>query len=86
MSITIKNIFKSDSNRSGIYNIINVNTGAYLGAAQSSAQPIVAQSSDIDNSTKWSLILNSDGYYNIDSLDNGVLRATGPASIRHGHW
>ena len=79
MSIPIKNIFESDSNRTVVYNIINVDTGAYLGAAQSSSQPVVAQSSDIDNSTKWSLILNSDGYYNIDSLDNGVLRATGPS-------
>ena len=77
MSIPIKNIFESDNNRTGVYNIINVNTGAYLGAASASTEPAIARSSDIDNSTKWSLILNSDGYYNIDSLDNGVLRATG---------
>lgn len=78
MSIPIKNIFESDSNRTGVYNIINVNTGVYLGAASASSEPAIARSSDIDNSTKWSLILNSDGYYNIDSLDNGVLRSTGP--------
>ena len=78
MSIPIKNIFESDSNRTGVYNIINVNTGAYLGAASASTESVIARSSDIDNSTRWSLILNSDGYYNIDSLDNGVLRATGP--------
>ena len=78
MSIPIKNIFESDSNRTGVYNIINVNTGVYLGAAPASSEPAIARSSDIDNSTKWSLILNSDGYYNIDSLDNGVLRSTGP--------
>jgi hypothetical protein len=79
MLIPIKNIFKSDSNRTNVYNIINVDTGAYLGAAQSPSEPAIAQTSDIDNSTKWSLILNDDGNYNIDSLDSGVLRATGPS-------
>jgi len=78
MPINIKNIFKSDSSRTNVYNIINVDTGVYLGAAQSSSEPAIARTSDIDNSTKWSLILNDDGNYNIDSLDSGVLRATGP--------
>ena len=60
------------------YNLVNVVTGKYLGAAPTSATPVIQRDSDVGDSTKWSLILNTDGYYNIDSKDNGVLRVTGP--------
>ncbi|MFK8058655.1 MAG: BNR-4 repeat-containing protein, partial [Polaribacter sp.] len=62
-----------------VYKIVNVATGKYLGAA-GSAQPVVVHDSGDSDDRKWQFVeTTADGqtYYNIDSKDNGILRATG---------
>ncbi|AJR04983.1 T9SS type A sorting domain-containing protein [Siansivirga zeaxanthinifaciens] len=63
----------------GVYELVNVATGKYLGAA-SSAQPVVMHDVGEGIDRKWVFVkTNVDGvdYYNIDSQDSGILRATG---------
>ncbi len=64
----------------GIYKLINVATGKYLGAGPSSSQPVVMRDTGDSQDRKWKFTASTvDGidYYNIDSEDNGILRATG---------
>ena len=66
-------------NDEGIYKLVNVATGKFLGAA-SSSQPIVMHDSGEGVDRQWTFTsTNVDGtdYYNIDSEDSGILRATG---------
>jgi hypothetical protein len=63
----------------GVYKLVNVATGKFLGAA-ASAQPVIMHDTGEGLDRKWTFVkTNVDGidYYNIDSQDNGILRATG---------
>ncbi|GAA4814733.1 hypothetical protein GCM10023330_23200 [Litoribaculum gwangyangense] len=64
----------------GVYQLVNVATGKYLGANSSSGQPIIMHDSGNTQDRKWTFVqVNYEGtdYYNIDSQLNGILRATG---------
>lgn len=63
----------------GVYKLQNVATGKFLGSAASS-QPVVMHDSDQGIDRDWRFIATTSAgvdYYNIDSQDNGILRATG---------
>ncbi|PWH84438.1 hypothetical protein DIS18_07885 [Algibacter marinivivus] len=64
----------------GVYKLVNVATGKYLGAGGSSAGPVIMRDTGDTPDRKWTFVnTNAEGvdYYNIDSQDNGILRATG---------
>ncbi|WP_139956594.1 BNR-4 repeat-containing protein [Flavicella sediminum] len=63
----------------GVYQLVNVATGKFLGAAGSS-QPVMMRDSGDGVDRKWEFVkttIEGVDYYNIDSKDNGILRATG---------
>jgi hypothetical protein len=63
----------------GVYKLVNVATGKFLGA-NSSAQPVIMHDTSDGIDRKWTFtMVNVDGidYYNIDSQQSGILRATG---------
>ncbi|WP_165453917.1 BNR-4 repeat-containing protein [Hyunsoonleella flava] len=64
----------------GVYQLVNVATGKYLGAGDSSAGPVIMRDNGDAPDRKWTFVSTNVGgvdYYNIDSQDNGILRATG---------
>ncbi|XCF05478.1 BNR-4 repeat-containing protein [Tamlana crocina] len=64
----------------GVYQLVNVATGKYLGTNSTAGQPVIMHDTGDGNDTKWEFIKTTrDGidYYNIDSRINGILRATG---------
>ncbi|WP_136480757.1 BNR-4 repeat-containing protein [Cognatitamlana onchidii] len=63
----------------GVYKLVNVATGKFLGAAASS-QPVVMHDTGEGVDKKWEFIkvnFEEVDFYNIDSQDSGILRATG---------
>jgi hypothetical protein len=75
----IGNATSGGSEETDVYKIINVATGKYLGAS-GTAQPVVLHDSGATDDRKWQFVKTTvDGqmYYNIDSKDSGILRATG---------
>jgi hypothetical protein len=63
----------------GVYQLVNVATGKFLGNANT-AQPVIMGDSGEGIDRKWVFVKTTvDGtdYYNIDSKDGGILRATG---------
>lgn len=70
----------SDGEEHGVYRIINVETGKFLGTGSSNSQPVVMRDTDEGIDRKWEFVstkVEGVDYYNIDSKDNGILRATG---------
>ncbi|MBC3758670.1 BNR-4 repeat-containing protein [Hyunsoonleella sp. SJ7] len=64
----------------GVYKLVNVATGKYLGAGGNSAGPVIMHDTGETTDRKWTFVkVNFEGadYYNIDSQQNGILRATG---------
>ena len=67
-------------NEVGVYKLVNMATGKFLGAGPASSQPVVMRDEGESVDRKWVFVKRTiDGvdYYNIDSKDNGILRATG---------
>ncbi|MFC2110023.1 BNR-4 repeat-containing protein [Bacteroidota bacterium] len=63
----------------GVYKLVNVATEKLLGSA-ATAQPVVTHDSGDTADRKWVFVKTNVGgtdYYNIDSQDNGIIRATG---------
>ena len=66
----------------GVYQLVNVATGKYLGANSAAGQPVIMHDTGDTQDRKWTFMpVNFEGtdYYNIDSQLNGILRATGGA-------
>ncbi|MWW23165.1 BNR-4 repeat-containing protein [Algibacter lectus] len=64
----------------GVYKLINVGTGKFLGAGVAGSQPVIMQDSGEGLDRKWEFVKTTVGgvdYYNIDSKDIGILRYTG---------
>ncbi|WP_147676461.1 BNR-4 repeat-containing protein [Algibacter pacificus] len=64
----------------GVYQIVNVSTGKYLGTNSRGGQPVIMRDTGDGSDRKWEFVKTNVGgidYYNIDSKDNGILRATG---------
>lgn len=64
----------------GVFQLVNVATGKYLGANSTAGQPVIMHDSGNTTDRKWTFEpVNYEGvdYYNIDSKLNGILRATG---------
>ena len=63
----------------GVYKLVNVATDKLLGSG-ASAQPVVTHDTGDSADRKWVFVSTNVGgveYYNIDSQDSGILRATG---------
>ena len=76
-TIQINKVDKSDLTRD-IFRLQNVATGKFLGAGASSAQPVLMHSGADEDDKKWKIVKvpNTD-LYNIDNMQNGIIRATG---------
>ncbi len=78
-TIQINKVDKSDLTRD-IFRLQNVATGKFLGAGSGSAEPVLMHNGANEDDKKWKIVkVPNTTLYNIDNMQNGIIRATGGA-------